>query len=51
MRSLVLLIIFVALSTWVGFALRKNNNPYAKFAFIISGVLVLLFFAGFFKLI
>ncbi len=51
MRSLILLLILVALSTWVGFALRQNNNPNAKIAFTIAGVLVLLFLAGFFRFI
>ena len=49
MRSVVLLLILMALSTWVGFALRQNNNPNAKIAFIIAGVLLLLFLAGFFR--
>jgi len=51
MRSLILLLILVALSTWVGFALRQNKNPNAKIAFIIAAVLVLLFLAGFFRFI
>ena len=51
MRSVVLLFILIALSTWVGFALKQNNNPNAKIAFIIAGILALLFFAGFFKFI
>jgi len=51
MRSVVLLFILVALSTWVGFALKQNNNPNARIAFIIAGVLLLLFLAGFFKFI
>ena len=49
MRSVVLLLILIALSTWVGFALKRNGSPNAKYAFIISGILVLLFLAGFFR--
>jgi len=51
MRSVVLLLILVALSTWVGFALRHNNNPNAKIAFIIAAALLVLFLAGFFRFI
>lgn len=51
MRSVILLLILVAISTWVGFALKQNNNPNAKIAFIIAGVLCLLFLAGFFRFI
>lgn len=51
MRSVVLLLILMALSTWVGFALKQNGNPNAKIAFIIAGILLLLFVAGFFRFI
>ena len=51
MRSVVLLFILIALSTWVGFALKQNNSPNAKIAFIIAGVLALLFLAGFLRFV
>jgi len=51
MRSVVLLLILMAISTWIGFALKQNNNPNAKIAFIIAGVLLVLFLGGFFRFI
>ncbi len=51
MRSVFLLLFLMALSTWVGFALKRNNNPNAKIAFIIAGALLVLFLGGFFQFI